>query len=464
MAEEVILPRVDMDMTEGKIAHWYVQNGDAVKKGQILFEIETDKATMEIEATADGVLQGSDGAVGVMMPVGQVVAWIAQPGEKVASAEAAPAQEAPNSEQKADAMTSPAPDPSARAPVASNLKPASGADEAPQSGRPVNRAGASRPLRATPLARSTARLLGVDLRTVEGSGPQGRVLGRDLHTEAGAATASDKGAAQALHLHWFNRRQGTPLVLLHGFGTSSSSWRLLAEALGDLPILGIDLPNHGNSGRLAVNDFDAIARMLLARLDQEGLGEVHLAGHSMGGGAAIALSALLQQRLRSMTLLAPLGLGPQINGAFIQGILRATRQASLRPWLATLFGDPAKLTGSFAATAWSELQSAEDRAALSEMADRLLPDGTQAISLRAQLAEVHVPLKLLWGLLDRIVPSEHAAGIAGEVALHLLPGVGHLPQFEAPALVASLLRQQIAAGDSIAPARPVGVRSSGTRH
>ena len=85
MAEEVILPRVDMDMTEGKIAHWYVRNGDAVSKGQIVFEIETDKATMEIEATADGVLQGSDGRTGVVMPVGQVVAWIVAPGEQIPS-------------------------------------------------------------------------------------------------------------------------------------------------------------------------------------------------------------------------------------------------------------------------------------------------------------------------------------------------------------------------------------------
>ena len=80
MAEEVILPRVDMDMTEGKIAHWYVHNGDRVRRGQVIFEIETDKATMEIEATADGVLQGSDGATGVVLPVGHVVGWILQPG------------------------------------------------------------------------------------------------------------------------------------------------------------------------------------------------------------------------------------------------------------------------------------------------------------------------------------------------------------------------------------------------
>ena len=75
MASEVIMPRVDMDMEEGKIAIWYVKNGDTVTKGQPLFDIETDKATMEVEAHVSGVVQGIHGEVGVMMPVGTVVAW-----------------------------------------------------------------------------------------------------------------------------------------------------------------------------------------------------------------------------------------------------------------------------------------------------------------------------------------------------------------------------------------------------
>ena len=58
MASEVIMPRVDMDMEEGKIAIWYVKNGDTVTKGQPLFDIETDKATMEVEAHVSGVVQG----------------------------------------------------------------------------------------------------------------------------------------------------------------------------------------------------------------------------------------------------------------------------------------------------------------------------------------------------------------------------------------------------------------------
>ncbi|SFU60014.1 pyruvate dehydrogenase E2 component (dihydrolipoamide acetyltransferase) [Polaromonas sp. YR568] len=415
MAVELILPRVDMDMSEGKIAHWYVKNGDTVTKGQVVFEIETDKATMEIDAAADGIVQGIDGQVGVTMPVGQIVGWILQPGEAIPAAGAAP-----------------------DAPQAVVEAPAPVAAAAPE----VSTASRQSLLRATPLARSLARERGIDLNKVSGSGPEGRVLAADM---AGAQRAASQASTGALNLHWFSRHEGAPLVLLHGFGTSQGSWRVLADQLRDLPVLGIDLPNHGKSPRAEVPNFAAAAQAVLDRLDSEGINEVHLLGHSMGGGTALALTALLGSRLRSLTLLAPAGLGPEINGAFIDGILRANSEASLRPWLVQLFGDASRLSGSFVATALQELGNETKRAGLAAMAASLLPDGTQAESLRKQLDGLVIPVKLLWGTLDRVLPIHQAAGLPGHVALHTLAGTGHLPQIEAAPMVAGLVRQQVGA-------------------
>jgi pyruvate dehydrogenase E2 component (dihydrolipoamide acetyltransferase) len=416
MAVELILPRVDMDMSEGKIAHWYVKNGDTVTKGQVVFEIETDKATMEIDAAADGIVQGIDGVVGVTMPVGQIVGWILQPGEALPATGAVPG--APQ-----DVVQAPAP-------------------VTAQAGPEVIAATQSTLLRATPLARSLARERGIDLNKVSGSGPDGRVLAADL---AGTKRPASQVTTGALNLHWFSRHEGVPLVMLHGFGTSQGSWRLLADQLCDLPVLGIDLPNHGKSPRAEVACFEVVAQMVLDRLDSEGINEVHLLGHSMGGGTALALTSLLGSRLRSLTLLAPAGLGPEINGAFVDGILRANSEASLRPWLAQLFGDASRLSGSFVATALQELGNETKRAGLAAMAASLLPDGTQAESLRSRLEGLVMPVKLLWGRLDRVLPIHQAEGLPATVALHTLPAVGHLPQIEAAPLVASLVRQQLGA-------------------
>jgi pimeloyl-ACP methyl ester carboxylesterase len=280
------------------------------------------------------------------------------------------------------------------------------------------------------------------LNKVSGSGPDGRVLAADL---AGAKRAAAPASTGALNLNWFSRHEGAPLVLLHGFGTSQGSWRVLADQLRDLPVLGIDLPNHGKSPRAEVPDFAAVALAVLDRLDSEGINEVHLLGHSMGGGTALALTGLLGSRLRSLTLLAPAGLGPEINGAFIDGILRANSEASLRPWLVQLFGDASRLSGSFVATALQELGNETKRAGLAAMAASLLPDGTQAESLRSRLDGLVIPVKLLWGTLDRVLPMHQAAGLPGNVALHTLTAIGHLPQIEAAPLVAALVRQQFGA-------------------
>jgi len=148
MATEVILPKVDMDMATGRISRWLVAEGAAVKQGDPLFEIETDKAAMEIEAPASGVLRNA-AAQGSDIPVGNAVAWIVAEGESF-SAAATPSQ-------KVEAIEVAVPAP---LPVAANL----------------NGTG----LRATPLARRMARHSGVDLTLVNGTGPHGRIVRADV--------------------------------------------------------------------------------------------------------------------------------------------------------------------------------------------------------------------------------------------------------------------------------------------
>ena len=154
MATEVILPKVDMDMATGRILRWLVSEGTAVKEGDPLFEIETDKATMEIEAPASGLLRNPV-KEGADIPVGEAVAWIVGQGESFngAVAPAAPAE----------SKDAPAAVPQAATP-------------APQQAQPVNGMG----VRATPLARRIAREGGIDIARVNGSGPHGRIVRADV--------------------------------------------------------------------------------------------------------------------------------------------------------------------------------------------------------------------------------------------------------------------------------------------
>ena len=171
MATEVILPKVDMDMATGRISRWLVAEGAAVKQGDPLFEIETDKAAMEIEAPASGILRNRV-AEGSDVPVGIAVAWIMGEGENAAparkSAEAVPAKVA--------------------APTSQPASP-SGGISAP----PATVAG----IRATPLARRLAREASLDLSRLAGTGPHGRIVRADVEDAIAARRVSPAASLQS---------------------------------------------------------------------------------------------------------------------------------------------------------------------------------------------------------------------------------------------------------------------------
>ncbi|MGA1809561.1 MULTISPECIES: pyruvate dehydrogenase complex dihydrolipoamide acetyltransferase [Sphingobium] len=182
MSKTIQMPALSPTMEEGTLAKWLVKEGDKVSSGDLLAEIETDKATMEFEAVDEGTVAKilvSEGAEGVK--VGTVIAIIAEEGEDVAEAAASGgAAPAP----KADAVP-------AKAEAAA---PAAKADPVPAKAAAPAAAPAEGRVKASPLARRLAEAKGVDLAAVAGSGPNGRIVKADLD---GAAAAPAKAAAPA---------------------------------------------------------------------------------------------------------------------------------------------------------------------------------------------------------------------------------------------------------------------------
>jgi pyruvate dehydrogenase E2 component (dihydrolipoamide acetyltransferase) len=163
MISEVVMPQMGADMQEGTILRWLKREGDTVRRGEIIAEIETDKANVEIEAYESGVLRRILLLEGTTVPVGQIIAVIAAPEDDLSQYEAAAAVAAPK----------PAVPPPQRA-VAVAEAPAA------EAGR----------IRASPAARRLAEELGVDLSGVQGTGPDGRILRGDIEAAAKALEAA----------------------------------------------------------------------------------------------------------------------------------------------------------------------------------------------------------------------------------------------------------------------------------
>ncbi|MCA0908798.1 pyruvate dehydrogenase complex dihydrolipoamide acetyltransferase [Qipengyuania gaetbuli] len=181
MPTPIKMPALSPTMEEGTLAKWLVKPGDKVEAGDIMAEIETDKATMEFEAVDEGTIASimvDEGTEGVK--VGTVIAMLAEEGEDVdAAASAAPAGDSPKEEPKAAeapaAAPAPAPAPAAAAPKAAGDR-----------------------ILASPLAKRIAEQKGVDLTGVKGSGPNGRIVKADVEgASPGAAPAKADAAAPA---------------------------------------------------------------------------------------------------------------------------------------------------------------------------------------------------------------------------------------------------------------------------
>ena len=191
MATKVIMPKLSPTMEEGQISRWLKKEGDKVSMGEPLAEIDTDKATMEMQALGNGVLRKILINEGQAAPLGQLIAVIGEPDEDIASVlSEAPAKKEPEQEQQKEEQEKPAPAP---APAPQAKAAAAGAGTVDNGRQPQAAASDSARLIVSPLAARMAAEAGLDLRSLQGSGPGGRIIKKDIE----AALTQPKAAPPA---------------------------------------------------------------------------------------------------------------------------------------------------------------------------------------------------------------------------------------------------------------------------
>jgi pyruvate dehydrogenase E2 component (dihydrolipoyllysine-residue acetyltransferase) len=170
MAHSIVMPALEMAQENGKLLAWRKKEGEAVAKGEPLLEVETDKAVVEVEAPADGILAGIRASVGETIAVGTTIAWIVSPGET-------PPAEAPAAATARRTTASPMRTPAAGAAPEATVAPG---------------------LRISPKARRLASEHGIDLTRVHGSGPEGEILAEDILALAASAKAPSPVPVESL--------------------------------------------------------------------------------------------------------------------------------------------------------------------------------------------------------------------------------------------------------------------------
>lgn len=358
----VAMPKWGMTMTEGTVASWLAEEGDRISEGHEFLEIETTKITNVVEARAAGTLRRRLIAAGSTVPVGSLLAVIAE-----------------------DAITDAELDEfiATYAPVESDVGDGSGSDPA--------------------------------TRMVDAGG-------RHINV----ATLGDAGS---------------DMVLLHGFGGDLNSWMFNQPELATrFKTHAVDLPGHGQSTLdVGSGSVPGLAAAILAVMDADDISRAHLVGHSLGGAIALFMAIKHPDQVLSATLVCPGGLGSDINLDFIDGFIGADRRKDMKAVLGHLFADPGVVERKLIEETLKYKRLDGVPVALETIRRANFTDTSQAGGMREGLASAKVPIQIIWGADDKIIPTAHMLDLPGEVTTHLIDDAGHMPHMEQSGAVTRLI-------------------------
>lgn len=314
MATEITMPKLSDTMTDGRFIGWRKGVGERVERGEVIAEVETDKAVMELEAFASGVLLKTVAKGGETVPVGTVLGLIGEPGEALPEAAAAPAEPVqPAPPEPTVAATPPSP-------------------PAPETAFPPTTPPEEVHEKASPLVRRMARELGIDLALVPGSGPEGRVLQQDLEAYAaahgaGAATAppsvqAAEPAAVAAEVPPLPEEGAAPIPMRQAISaTVTRSWQEIPHftvtvEIGMQACAEVVRELKGGADALGYNDLVlkacAVALTRFPRLNAPPAGAAADSGIHIGFAVALP-DGLLVPVIRQCERLSPLEIAREVS-------------------------------------------------------------------------------------------------------------------------------------------------------
>ena len=363
----LIMPKWGLEMREGTISGWLVDEGTRLSVGTPVLDVETDKISNAVEAPDAGLLRRKVAKDGEVLPVKALLAVLAEP--EVSDADI-------------DAF------------IAAYEVPAASEDDADEGA-----------------AFAWAEVAGVRVRYAR-RGPE----------------------------------QGVPVLFVHGFGGDLGNWLFNLDAVAEhAPVIALDLPGHGQSdAKLPGTSLPALADFVARFLDQLDVERVHWVGHSMGGAIGAQFALDHAQRLASLALIASAGLGPEIDGSYIDGFVRAASRRELKPVIEQLFADPSLVSRQLLDDLLRYKRIDGVTELLASLSAALFGGGRQAVLPATQLPATGLPLLVVWGQQDRVIPAAHAKAAPAGATVAVLPDAGHMVMMEKAGEVNTLLRKHLA--------------------
>ena len=242
---------------------------------------------------------------------------------------------------------------------------------------------------------------------------------------------------------------GRPIVLIHGFGGDLNNWMFTQPGLAeDHWVIALDLPGHGGSSKdVGAGDLAALSAVVAGLLTTLHIPQAHLVAHSLGGAVALRMALDTPDRVASLSLISPASFGDEIDGSFITGFIAAGRRKELQPVLQKLFKNKSLVSRDMADDLLKYKRLDGVAAALGTVAAANFANGRQQEILHGRLAELSgLPVQIIWGDADEILPVGHVKNLPAGIVMHVLADAGHMPQMEKAAEVNRLIADLVATG------------------
>ena len=225
--------------------------------------------------------------------------------------------------------------------------------------------------------------------------------------------------------------EGTPVIFIHGFGGDLDNWLFNIDAVSEVaPAYALDLPGHGQSVK-AVDQpgLDKLVTTIIDFMDHLGVEKAHLVGHSKGGLVSGQTAISHPDRVASLTLICSAGLGAEINSDYIEGFVSAASRKELKPKLHHLFADKSLVNRSMVddLLKYKRIDGVQDY--LEALKAALFDGGSQAVDIAKGLEALDIPLLVVWGAEDAVIPVAHADAVSGAEVV-VIDGAGHMVQME----------------------------------
>jgi pyruvate dehydrogenase E2 component (dihydrolipoamide acetyltransferase) len=241
--------------------------------------------------------------------------------------------------------------------------------------------------------------------------------------------------------------EGAPIILVHGFASDLNTWMFNQPQLAENhTTYALDLPGHGESDKsLSEGSVAEFAGAVAQFMDALRIERAHLVGQSLGGAIVLQFAADQPDRAASLTLISSAGLGADINMPYIEAFTQASGRKELKPELEKLFADPQLVSRDMINNVLKYKRMDGVPALLRTIAAASFAGGRQAAVLRDRLPGIEVPVQIIFGAQDQIIPAKHAEGLGEKVKVRIIPHASHMPHMEAAGevnrLIADLAKQ-----------------------